>query len=40
MTYFKTRSDDKIIIPDGRKEKIEVFGTKNLKRGPSVTVTS
>jgi len=39
VTYFKIRSDGKIIIPDGGKEKIEVFGTKNLKRGPSVTVT-
>jgi len=39
VTYFKIRSDGKIIIPDGREGKIEVFGAKNLKRRPGVTVT-
>jgi len=39
VTYFKIRSDGKIIILDGWEEKIEVFGIKNLKKGPSVTVT-
>jgi len=38
VTYFKIRSGGKIITPDGREEKVEVFGTKNLKRGPRVTV--
>jgi len=39
VTYFKTRSNGKIIILDGREGKIEVFGVKNLKRRPGVTVT-